>query len=303
MKESALDPGSDPHFASLDGHLENRRRVVSLPEKPLVTIRPRQSWVALDLRGFWAYHELLYFLIWRDVKVRYKQTVLGVAWAILQPVIMIVIFSVIFGRVAGLPSDGIPYALFAYAGVVTWTFFSGAVTKSGNSLVGSSHLITKVYFPRMMVPAAAVLAAVVDLLLAFVVLVPLMVYYGVAPRWQIVTILPVIVLLILLAFGVGMWMSALNVKYRDVGFILPFLIQIWMFLSPVIYPSSALPPKFRTVMMFNPVSGIIEASRSALFGLPFNWPAILISCVITFLILVCAAFWFRRMEREFADVV
>lgn len=303
VKESALDPGSDPHFASLDGHLENRRRVVSLPEKPLVTIRPRQSWVALDLRGFWAYHELLYFLIWRDVKVRYKQTVLGVAWAILQPVIMIVIFSVIFGRVAGLPSDGIPYALFAYAGVVTWTFFSGAVTKSGNSLVGSSHLITKVYFPRMMVPAAAVLAAVVDLLLAFVVLVPLMVYYGVAPRWQIVTILPVIVLLILLAFGVGMWMSALNVKYRDVGFILPFLIQIWMFLSPVIYPSSALPPKFRTVMMFNPVSGIIEASRSALFGLPFNWPAILISCVITFLILVCAAFWFRRMEREFADVV
>jgi lipopolysaccharide transport system permease protein len=302
VKESALDPGSDPHFASFDGHSQIPR-VIHLPDKPLVTIKPRQSWVALDLRGFWAYHELLYFLIWRDVKVRYKQTVLGVAWAILQPVIMIVIFTLIFGRVVGLPSDGIPYALFAYAGVVTWTFFSGAVTKSGNSLVGSSHLITKVYFPRMMVPAAAVLAAVVDLLLAFVVLVPLMVYYGVVPRWQIVTILPLIVLLVLLAFGVGMWMSALNVKYRDVGFILPFMIQIWMFLSPVIYPSSALPPKFRTVMMFNPVSGIIEASRSALFGLPFNWPAILISCVITFLILACAAFWFRRMEREFADVV
>jgi lipopolysaccharide transport system permease protein len=164
-------------------------------------------------------------------------------------------------------------------------------------------LITKIYFPRMIIPAAAVCAAVVDMVLAFVVLIPLMFYYGIMPKWQIVTILPVIVLLILLAFGVGMWMSALNVKYRDVGFVIPFLIQIWMFLSPVIYPSSALPPKFRTVMMFNPVSGIIEASRSALFGLPFNWLAILISSVITLLILACAAFWFRRMEREFADVV
>jgi lipopolysaccharide transport system permease protein len=302
VNESALDPGSDPHFASFDGHSQSPR-VIRLPEKPLVTIKPRQSWVALDLRGFWAYHELLYFLIWRDVKVRYKQTVLGVAWAILQPVIMIVIFSLIFGRVVGLPSDGIPYALFAYAGVVTWTFFSGAVTKSGNSLVGSSHLITKVYFPRMMIPAAAVLASVVDLLLAFVVLVPLMIYFGVAPRWQIVMILPLIMLLVLLAFGVGMWMSALNVKYRDVGFILPFVIQIWFFLSPIIYPSSALPPEFQTIMMFNPVSGIIEGSRSALYGRPFRWLPILISCAITFLILACAAFWFRRMEREFADVV
>ena len=303
IKEGVLEGGVNPRVASPAGNSETRRQAVNLPQEPLVTIKPRQSWIALDLRNLWTYHELLYFLIWRDVKVRYKQTVLGVAWAILQPVIMIVIFSIIFGRVAGLPSDGIPYALFAYAGVVTWTFFSSAVTKSGNSLVGSSHLITKVYFPRMMVPAAAVCAAVVDLVLAFVVLVPLMFYYQFMPGWQIVMILPVLALLILLAFGVGMWMSALNVKYRDVGFILPFLIQIWMFLSPVIYPSSALPPNFRPVMMFNPVSGIIEASRSALFGLPFNRRAILVSCVITFLILACAAFWFRRMEREFADVV
>jgi lipopolysaccharide transport system permease protein len=300
--EGVLDRGSDPLVAPPDSDSHPRRQV-NLPDKPLITIKPKQSWVALDLGSFWTYHELLYFLIWRDVKVRYKQTVLGVAWAILQPVIMIAIFTVIFGRVAGLPSDGIPYALFAYAGVVTWTFFSGAITKSGNSLVGSSHLITKVYFPRMMVPAAAVIAAVVDLLLAFVVLVPLMIYYGVAPKVQVLAIFPVIGLLILLAFGVGMWMSALNVKYRDVGFILPFAIQIWMFLSPVIYPSSALPPKFRTLMMFNPVSGLIEASRSALFGLPFQWLPILVSCVITFLILGCAAFWFRHMEREFADVV
>jgi len=303
IKEGVLDGGVNPHFASRDNNSETRRPAVNLPEKPLVTIKPGQSWVALDLRNLWTYHELLYFLIWRDVKVRYKQTVLGVAWAILQPVIMIVIFSVIFGRVAGLPSDGIPYALFAYAGVVTWTFFSSAVTKSGNSLVGSAHLITKVYFPRMIIPAAAVCATVVDLLLAFVVFVPLMIYYGAMPRWQIVAILPVMVVLVLLAFGVGMLMSALNVKYRDVGVILPFAIQIWMFLSPVIYPMSALPPKFRMIMMFNPVSGIIETSRSALFGSPFNWLPILVSCVITFLILAGAAFWFRRMEREFADVV
>jgi len=303
MKEGLVEFGVDAQAPSPGAESATRQPTVMLPEKPLVVIKPRQSWVALDLRNLWSYRELLYFLIWRDVKVRYKQTVLGVAWAILQPLVLILIFTVIFGRVAGLPSDGIPYALFAYAGVVTWTFFSSAVAKSANSLVGSAHLITKVYFPRMMIPAAAVCAAVVDLVLAFVVLVPLMVYYGVMPKWQIVAIFPVIGLLILLAFGVGMWMSALNVKYRDVGFVIPFVIQIWMFLSPVIYPSSALPPKFRMIMMFNPVSGIIEASRSALFGLPFNWLAIVTSCGITLLTLACAAFWFRRMEREFADVV
>jgi lipopolysaccharide transport system permease protein len=303
IQESLVEVGVDPHLPSPVGESAARHHAVTLPEKPLVIIKPRQSWVALDLHSLWAYRELLYFLIWRDVKVRYKQTLLGVAWAILQPLVMIVIFTLVFGRVAGLPSDGIPYALFAYAGVVAWTFFSSAVAKSGNSLVGSAHLITKVYFPRMIIPAAAVCATLVDLLLAFIVFVPLMLYYGYMPGWQIVTIVPLIGLLALLAFGIGMWMSALNVKYRDVGVILPFLIQIWMFLSPVIYPASALPPKFRIVMMFNPVSGIIEASRSALFGLPFNWLALLISSVITLVTIACAAFWFRRMEREFADVV
>lgn len=276
---------------------------ISLPDKPVVTIKPRQSWVALDLGSLWAYRELLYFLIWRDVKVRYKQTVLGIAWAILQPLVMIAIFTVIFGRVAGLPSDGIPYALFAYAGVVTWTFFSGAVTKGGNSLVGSAHLITKVYFPRMMIPAAAVCAAVVDLMLAFVVAIPLMFYYGIAPSWRMLAVLPVLVLLVLFAFGVGMWMSALNVKYRDIGFVLPFAVQVWMFLSPVIYPTSVLPPKLRRAIMLNPVSGIIEAFRSALFGTPFNWMAILSAIIVTVLTVAFAAFWFKRLEREFADVV
>jgi lipopolysaccharide transport system permease protein len=303
IKEALLDPGSDPRLASFDGDSEGRRPTVILPDKPLVTIKPRQSWVALDLRTLWAYHELLYFLIWRDVKVRYKQTVLGVTWAILQPVIMIVIFSVVFGRVAGLPSDGIPYPLFAYAGVVAWTFFSSAVTKSGNSLVGSAHLITKIYFPRIIIPLATVCAVVIDLVFSLAVLAPLMIHYGSTLRWQVVMLLPLVLLLILLSLGVGMWMSALNVKYRDVGFALPFLTQIWMFLSPVIYPSSVLPPKFRLIMMFNPVSGIIEGFRSALFGVPFDWLAILISSVMVFLVLAIAIFRFRRMEREFADIV
>lgn len=302
-KEGVRDIRADSRFAWLDGNMEIQPPAVNLPEKPLVTIKPRQSWVALDLGTLWTYRELLYFLIWRDVKVRYKQTALGVTWAILQPVIMIVIFSVVFGRVAGLPSDGIPYPLFAFAGVVAWTFFSSAVTKSGNSLVGSAHLITKIYFPRIIIPLAAVCAAVIDLILAFAVLVPLMIYYGITPRWPVLMLLPLVLLLILLSLGVGMWMSALNVKYRDVGFALPFLTQIWMFLSPVIYPSSALPPKFRLIMMFNPVSGIIEGFRSALFGLPFDWLAILISSVIVFQVLAIAIFRFRRMEREFADIV
>ena len=303
IKEGVLDVKADSRFAWPDGNTEIQPSGVSLPEKPLVIIKPRQSWVALDLRTLWAYHELLYFLIWRDVKVRYKQTLLGVTWAILQPVIMIVIFSVVFGRVAGLPSNGIPYPLFAYAGVVAFTFFSSAVTKSGNSLVGSAHLITKIYFPRIIIPLAAVCAVVIDLVFSLAVLIPLMIHYGIALRGRVVILLPLILLLILFSLGVGMWMSALNVKYRDVGFALPFLTQIWMFLSPVIYPSSALPRKFQLIMMFNPVSGIIEGFRSALFGLPFDWLAILISSAMVFVVLVIAVFRFRRMEREFADIV
>lgn len=274
-----------------------------LPNEPLVTIAPTGSWVSLNLSELWRYRELLYFLAWRDVKIRYKQTALGAAWAVLQPVLMMVIFTLLFGRIAGMPSDGIPYSLFAYGGLLAWTFFSTAITNSGNSLVGSANLITKIYFPRMIIPGAALCAAAVDFLLAFIVLVPLMIYYGVAVTWHL-AVLPLLVLLLMtLALGVGMWMSALNVKYRDVRFALPFLTQIWMFLSPVIYPLSRLPPKAKLALMFNPVTGIVEGFRASLFGLPFNWPAILISTAMSIVILVYAAFWFRRMEKEFADVV
>ena len=272
-------------------------------DKPHVTIAPRSSWVSLNLADLWAYRELLYFLTWRDVKVRYKQTALGAAWAILQPLLMMVIFSFLFGRVAGMPSDGIPYPLFAYGGLLVWTFFSTAITSSGNSLVGNAHLITKIYFPRMIIPGAAVCAAAVDFLLAFVVLVPLMIYYHVTLTWQLALLPLLILVLMILALGVGTWMSALNVKYRDVRFALPFLTQIWMFLSPVIYPLSRLPPKGRLLMMLNPVAGIVEGFRSALFGLPVNWSALSVSTVLSVAILLYAAFWFRRMEKEFADVV
>jgi lipopolysaccharide transport system permease protein len=274
-----------------------------LPNEPLVVIQPSKKWNLLSLKDIWAYRELLFFLTWRDVKVRYKQTALGAAWAILQPLFMMVIFTIFFGRLAGVGSSGIPYPLFALAGLVPWTFFANSITASGNSLVGSAHLITKVYFPRLIVPAAAMLAGLVDFVLAFVLLCILMLYYRVTLTVQIL-FLPVLVLMTaLFSLGVGTWMSALNVKYRDVRFALPFLIQLWLFVSSVILPSSSIPPKWRWLLHFNPMSGIIEGYRSALFGLPFDWPALAIAAVLTLLVLLYAIYAFSRVERSFADII
>ncbi len=276
---------------------------VRLPAEPLVVIQPSKKWNLLSLKDIWAYRELLFFLTWRDVKVRYKQTALGAAWAILQPLFMMVIFTIFFGRLAGVGSSGIPYPLFALAGLVPWTFFANAITASGNSLVGSAHLITKVYFPRLIVPAAAMLAGLVDFLLAFLLLCILMLYYRVTLSVQIL-FLPVLVLMTaLFSLGVGTWMSALNVKYRDVRFALPFIIQLWLFVSSVILPSSSIPPKWRWLLNLNPMSGIIEGYRSALFGLPFDWPALSIAAVLTLLVLLYAIFAFSRVERSFADII
>ncbi|HSE30654.1 MAG TPA: ABC transporter permease [Pyrinomonadaceae bacterium] len=277
----------------------------SLPDEPLVVIEPRSSWKLLDLTELWAYRELLYFLTWRDVKVRYKQTFLGVAWAVIQPLFTMAIFTLFFGRLAGLDSrtGGIPYPLFAYAGLLPWTFFSNALTSSGNSLVGNANLITKVYFPRIIVPTAAVAAGLIDFAIGFLLLVPLMIYYGVSVTGNLLMI-PVLVLLItILATAVGMWLSALNVKYRDIRFALPFVIQLWMFVSPIIYPASILPPRWRWLLDLNPLTGIIEAFRSALFGQTFNWTSLAIATVLTLLSLVYAAFSFSRVERRFADIV
>ena len=274
-----------------------------LPNEPLVVIQPSNRWNLLSFKDIWAYRELLFFLTWRDVKVRYKQTALGAAWAILQPLFMMLIFTIFFGKLAGVGSSGIPYPLFALGGLVPWTFFANSITASGNSLVGSANLITKVYFPRLIVPAAAMLAGLVDFLLAFVLLCLLMVYYRTGLTLQIL-FLPVLVLLTaLFALGVGTWMSALNVKYRDVRFALPFLIQLWLFVSSVILPSSSIPAKWRWLLHLNPMSGIIEGYRSALFGLPFDWTALGIAAVLTIVTLLYAIYSFGRVERSFADII
>ncbi|HBB89353.1 MAG TPA: phosphate ABC transporter permease [Blastocatellia bacterium] len=271
---------------------------------PLVVIEPSKSRAGLNLRELFSYHELLYFLTWRDIKVRYKQTVLGVLWAILQPLFMMLIFALFFGRLVGVRSDGIPYPLFAYAGLLPWTFFSTAATASGNSIVNSANLITKVYFPRLIVPAAAVAAALVDFAITFIVLAVLMVYYHVSLSWALLMLPVLIVLLTVLALAFGILMAALNVKYRDIKFALPFLIQLWFFASPIIYPTSLVPPRWRWILALNPMTGIIEGFRTSLFGHSgFDWQAIATSTVITLVLLVYATWLFKRMEKTFADIV
>jgi lipopolysaccharide transport system permease protein len=276
-----------------------------LTEQPVVVIKPSSNWVALNLRDLWSYRELLYFLTWRDVKVRYKQTLIGVAWAVIQPLCTMIIFTLFFGRLANIGShtQGIPYPIFAFAGLLPWTFFSNALTYSGNSLVGSANLITKVYFPRMIIPGAAVAASLVDFGISFLLLAGLMFYYGVGISWSVLMLPLFVFLTTLLALGMGMWLSALNVKYRDVRYALPFVIQTWLFISPVIYPAAFLPPKWRTVLLLNPLTGIIEGYRASLFGQALDWKAVGISAFITLGLLIYSAYSFRRMEKSFADTV
>ncbi|MBV9925983.1 MAG: ABC transporter permease [Acidobacteria bacterium] len=275
-----------------------------LPAEPLVVIEPRRPALPVSPRELWAYHELLYFLAWRDVKVRYKQTALGAAWVALQPLCMMLIFSLFFGRLGRMPSDDIPYPLFAFAGLVPWSFFSTATTMSGNSLVGSANLVTKVYFPRLLVPMAAVAAAAVDLVFTFAILFALMFYYGVRPGLGLLALPLLLGLLGLLALAFGTLTSALNVKYRDVRVALPFLLQVWFFGSPIIYPTSLVPENWRWLLALNPMTGIVEGFRAALFGQrPFDVPALAISAAVTAALLLYAAFVFRRMESSFADIV
>ena len=269
----------------------------------MVSIRAGDRSAPVDLKSLWDYRELLYFLTWRDVKVRYKQTALGAAWAIIQPLFTMIIFTIFFGKLANMPSDGIPYPIFAYAALLPWTFFSNAITSSGNSLVGSAHLITKVYFPRMIIPGAAVAAGLIDLLVAFGILIVLMIYYGVGVTWNLLMLPALILLTTVLAVGVGMWTSALNVKYRDIRYALPFAIQLTMFATPIIYPLSLVPERWRWTLSLNPLTGIIEGYRAAFFGRPFNWPALAISSTITFALLIYAAYHFKQVERTFADIV
>jgi len=275
----------------------------TLPDEPLVVIRPSKSWVAINLRDLWAYRELLYFLAWRDIKVRYKQTALGLLWVVMQPLLLTLIFTVFLGRLARVPSDGIPYPLFIFVGLLPWTFFSNAVSNSGTSLVGNSHLITKVYFPRLIVPAAAVLARLMDFLVAFTILIGMLAFYGVAPTPNLL-LLPVMALLTTaMALGFGLLIAALNVRYRDVGVVLPVLLQLWMFVSPILYPTSLVPESWRGLYVLNPVVGVIDGFRASILGHPFNWGALAITALATVFLLIYSTYTFRRYEKDFADVI
>jgi len=270
---------------------------------PYILIEAKSPRVRFDLRQLWDYRELLYFLIWRDIKIRYKQTLLGAGWAIIQPLFAMLLFTLFFGKLARIPSDGVPYPLFAYAGLLPWTFFANALTNSGNSLVGSSSLITKVYFPRVIIPAAAVLAGLLDFVIAFLLLIPMLMYYRIAVTWNLLLVPVFVCLAMFLALGVGMWLSALNVKYRDIRYALPFLIQLWLFASPVIYPVSIMPERWRWVLALNPMTGIIEGFRASLFGGKLDALTTLISAAMTIVILIISFFAFQRVEDSFADVV
>jgi lipopolysaccharide transport system permease protein len=271
---------------------------------PVLHIKPSHGWVSLQLGEVWDYRELLYFLIWRDIKVRYKQTSLGAAWAIIQPFFTMLVFSLFFGRLGKMPSDGLPYPVFAYAALVPWTFFAQGLTQSSDSLVGSGNLIKKVYFPRLVIPLGAVSAGVVDFALAFLVLIAMMFYYHVTPTMNVI-FLPLLLLLALItSLGVGLWLSALNVKYRDVKYVVPFVTQFWMLATPIAYSSSLLSEPWRTVYGLNPMVGVVEGFRWALLGINTAPGAMVwVSAIMSVLILVGGAFYFRRMEKTFADVV
>lgn len=267
-------------------------------------IDPPSAWPAIGLRELWEYRELLYFLTWRDIKVRYKQTVLGAAWAVIQPLFMMLVFSLFFGKLAGVPSDGIPYPVFAFCGLLPWQLFANSLTQASNSLVGSQNLITKVYFPRLVVPISAVLGGVVDFAIAFVLLLAMMLYYGIVPGWQIVVLPGLVLLVVLASLGVGLWLSALNVQYRDVRYTISFLVQFWLFATPVAYPSSIVPEKWRVLYALNPMVGVVDGFRWALLGKPES-PGVplLISMIVVFLLLIGGLYYFRRMEQQFADIV
>ena len=273
-------------------------------EIPEIIYEPSHGWNSLNLREVWRYRELLFFLTWRDIKVRYAQAALGVSWAILQPVLTMIIFSVIFGNLAKLPSDGIPYPVFSYVALLPWQLFAGALGRAGTSLVGNANLLTKVYFPRLVIPFSAVLAGLVDFCIAFIVLLGLMYYYHISLTWRILW-LPLLVLLAMLtALAVGLWLSALNVQYRDVSQAIPFLIQAWMYASPVAYSAGMIPQgKWRIIYGLNPLAGVIQGFRWALLGAAPPDQLMVASVIVVSILLISGLYYFKRMERTFADVV
>lgn len=286
---------------------------ISTQQKEDITyLRPSRGWSALNLADIWNYRELVYFLIWRDIKVRYKQTLLGAAWAIIQPFFTMVVFTIFFGRLAGVPSDGVPYPIFSYTGLLPWGLFTKALTDAGRAMVANRAMITKIYFPRLVIPLASVLSGLVDFAIAFLVLIGMIFYYNNVPgEYDSISISPTILTLplflllaLVTALGVGLWLSALNVRYRDINYILPFLTQFWLFITPVAYPASMIPVQWRWLYALNPMTGVVEGFRWALLGTGSGPDLMLaVSTTISILALISGLFYFRRMERTFADMV
>ena len=272
--------------------------------EPITIIEPKKGWIPIDLNEIWQYRELLYFLTKRDIKVRYKQTVLGASWAILQPFLSMVVFSIFFGGFLNVPSEGVPYPIFSYAALLPWGVFSKALNDAGRSLVANRSMITKIYFPRMVIPLSSVLSGLVDLSIAFVVLMGMMWYFRIAPTSNIWTLPFFLLLALITALGVGLWLSALNVLYRDIGYIIPFLTQFWFYITPIVYPSSEVPEQLRYIYALNPMVGVVEGFRWALLNTSTPpGPMVAVSTVISVVILISGMFYFRRMERTFADMV
>jgi lipopolysaccharide transport system permease protein len=271
---------------------------------PTIRIEPSHGWVSLKLRELWEYRELLYFLIWRDIKVRYKQTVLGAAWAIIQPFFTMVVFSLFFGRLAKVPSDGIPYPIFSYAALVPWTFFASGLSQASTAMVSQANLIKKVYFPRLAIPIAKVLAGTVDFVLAFILLLGMMLAYGIVPTVNVLWLPLLLLLALITSLGTALWLTAMDVQFRDIRYTVPFITQFWMFATPIAYPSSLLPEPWRTLYGINPLAGVVEGFRWALLGTDTApGPIIIVSSLVALTLLVSGAFYFRRMEKTFADVV
>jgi lipopolysaccharide transport system permease protein len=281
-----------------------RGLAASPPQTPTLIIEPSARFPRVDLRELWAYRGLFFFLVWRDVKVRYAQTVLGAGWAVLQPVLTMLVFTVVFGWLARIPSDGVPYPLFSLAALVPWTYFSTALTGASTSLVSSTNLLTKVYFPRLVIPFAPVLAGLVDFAIAFAVLLLMMLGYGVIPSASAMVLIPLLLLvMVMTAAGIGCWLAALNIQYRDFRYVVPFLVQVWMYASPIVYPASLVPDRFRPAYALNPMVGVIEGFRSVLLGTgAVAWSTIGVSALTAVLLFVFGALYFRRTERIFADV-
>jgi lipopolysaccharide transport system permease protein len=276
----------------------------SAPEPAVTVITPPERWAPIALREVWAHRELLWFLVWRDIKVRYKQTALGALWAVLQPILTMVVFTLFFGRLAGVPSNGVPYPLFSFAALVPWTFFAYGLSQAANSLVTDEQLVRKVYFPRMVIPIATVLSGLADFALAFLVLIGMMLYYGVGLTFQALWVAPLLLLAFITSLGVGLWLAALNVQYRDVRYTVPFLTQLWLFATPIAYPSSLLAEPWRTLNGLNPMAGVVEGFRWALLGTDTAPGSIVqVSIFAAVVLLVGGMFYFRRMEDTFADII